>query len=267
MHIETCPWTAAVVCSEPCSPLPILCEAWWYQALGLHFRILTSGVMSAHQWVPFLSTFRNTSIQLSSRKNNGCAGGETPLTKLQVILSLPSFWHMGGNSHHGFLMCSFVPSNWEWMYFSLNFLVYLNFTWLLICFFNLSTYKHVCPFKKLIREKQTSLIHLFSISEVPDQKYLLSMMSSELQTTQLRSTGVGSIDSPFLSFFLLCASGFLPDMEVNLKVEKLFKICNSMKWNYLFQAHEVLLKANLISSPGAWEGQRKRFVFHRISEK
>ena len=51
-----------------------------------------------------------------------------------------------------------------------------------------------------------------------------------------------SLPLPILFPTCVCVSGFFPDVDVNLKVEKALKLYNSMKWNYLFQAYEVLFE-------------------------
>jgi len=94
MLIETSPWTACMVCEWA-----LLCSL---MMSGLDFQNPSSGLMSAHEWVPFVSTFTNTPILGSHPGRTSCARGETHFNKIQVDLSLPSFWHTHGNSHCGF---------------------------------------------------------------------------------------------------------------------------------------------------------------------
>lgn len=100
MHIETSPWTAGMVCEWA-----LLTTSYFLCSLmmsGLDFQNLSSGLMSAHEWVPFVSTFTNIPILSSHPGRTSCAGGETHFNKMQLDLSLPSFWHRHGNSHCGF---------------------------------------------------------------------------------------------------------------------------------------------------------------------
>lgn len=58
---------------------------------------VSSWVSSFH-----FNIYKHTYTQFSSRVNKSCAGGETHFNQMQLDLSLPSFWHMHGNSHYGF---------------------------------------------------------------------------------------------------------------------------------------------------------------------
>lgn len=72
----------------------------------------------------------------------------------------------------------------------------------------------------------------------------------------------------FPIFFSICVLGSWPDNEVNLKVEKALKcIYNSMKWNYLFQAHKVLFESKPYFISRCMGRTKKKYIFHKISNK